>query len=124
MVKKIKILVLLIGLCFANTTFAKHKCDYKAMGGGYIVSDSDIVSVKDAQAMKDDDIVTLQGKIEKRIKKNKYQFADSTGNMIVKIDKKVWHGQLVNSSDVVQITGEIDKDKDATILDVESLIKK
>ena len=124
MLKKIKILVLFIGLCFANTTFAKDKCDYKAMGGGYIAGEGDIISVKDAQAMKDDDIVTLQGKIEKRIKKNKYQFADSSGNMIVKIDKKVWQGQSVNSSDVVQLTGEIDKDNDATILDVESLIKK
>jgi uncharacterized protein (TIGR00156 family) len=124
MLKNIKILIVVMSLCIANTSFAKDRCECGANAGGFLASENDITSVKNAQSMADDSIVTLQGKIEKRIKKDKYQFSDASGNMIVKIGKKVWHGQVVNSTEVVQITGEIDKDHDGTILDVESLIKK
>ena len=124
MIKKIGFLVITFMLSCASITMAKDKCEHNLKSGGYIVSDADVTTVKNALQMDDDSIVTLQGQIEKRIKKDKYQFKDNTGNMVVKIEKKVWHGQTVNSSDVVQITGELDKDKDGTTLDVESLIKK
>ena len=107
MLKYAKILILVLSLCISNITYAKDCGDCKMKSGGYIASDSDVISVKEAQSMKD-----------------KYKFVDATGSMTVKIGKKVWQGQAVNSSDEVQITGEIDRDKDDVSLDVENLIKK
>lgn len=123
--KKLGILTFALMLCITSVVSAKDcHCDKMKMGGGYVASQSDITTVKAVQDLSDDAMVTLQGQIEKRVKKNKYQFKDQTGTMMVKIGKKVWQGQVVNADDTVQITGEIDKDKDGITLDVENLIKK
>ena len=83
-----------------------------------------VSTVKEAMGMADDSMVTLQGKIEKRIKKDKYTFQDGTGTMTVEIDKDIWNGQTVTPQDTVLISGELDKDGDRTKLDVERLMKK
>ena len=83
-----------------------------------------ISTVKQAMDMADDSMVTLQGKIEKRIKKDKYVFQDATGTMTVEIDKDIWNGQTVTPQDTVTIGGELDRDGQHTKLDVEYLTKK
>ncbi|MBE6450667.1 MAG: NirD/YgiW/YdeI family stress tolerance protein [Alphaproteobacteria bacterium] len=122
--KKISLTALAVMLCLSSLANAKEHCDYMDKKGGYIVSDSDITTVKTALGMQEDSIVTLQGQIEKRLKKDMYQFKDASGTMMIEIGKKVWHGQTVSAKDTVQITGELDKDDDKIVLDVESLIKK
>ena len=83
-----------------------------------------ISTVKAAMDMADDSMVTLQGKIEKRIKKDKYTFQDATGSMTVEIDKDIWNGQTVTPQDTVVISGELDRDGKHAKLDVEQLTKK
>ncbi|MBQ8870920.1 MAG: NirD/YgiW/YdeI family stress tolerance protein [Alphaproteobacteria bacterium] len=122
--KKMSLLALAIMLGLSGVANAKHDDCKEKMHGGYIVSDADITTVKAAQGMQEDSMVTLQGQIEKQLKKDMYQFKDSSGTMMIKIGKKKWHGQTVSAKDTVQITGEIEKDDDKTVLDVESLIKK
>ena len=43
---------------------------------------------------------------------------------MLKIGKKVWHGQTVSAKDIVQIMGEVEKENDKTIIDVKTLIQK
>lgn len=115
---------LMIGMSGA----AMAKCDcsdcYKKRGGGFMEGEPQVSTVKEAKGMADDSMVTLQGKIEKRIKKDKYTFQDGTGTMTVEIDKDIWNGQTVTPQDTVLISGELDKDGDRTKLDVERLMKK
>ncbi len=84
------------------------------------------VTITDALKMNDDSYVTVQGNIVKRISEDKYTFKDSTGTMTIEIDSEKWQGQTVNMTDKLELTGEIEKKLNSTILDVETvkIIKK
>lgn len=87
----------------------------------FIDDKSPISTVAEALKMRDDTPVILEGKITHRIKKDTYQFTDSTGSITIEIDKKDWHGVDVRPTDTVQIHGEIDKDWIETTIDVHSI---
>lgn len=126
-----QILSLAIALLISVSGAAMAKCncsdcggkDMMAKAGGFVGEPVQISTVKEALSMKDDALVSLKGNIEKQIKKDKYMFKDSTGSMVVEIDKKVWRGQTVSAADTVVITGEIDKDFDKPKLEVDTLVK-
>lgn len=60
---------------------------------------------------KDDQLVTLRGHITKRLSDKKYQFSDGTGEILVKINQKYWpDGQAINEKQMVELTGEYDKE--------------
>lgn len=120
----VSIFTLIALLISSPVVSAKDDCHYKMAIGGYIAGQEDISTVKAIEGMEDDSIVTLEGHIIKRLKKDMYQFKDSTGTINIKIKKKVWHGQTISAQDVVQIMGEVEKERDGTKIDVESLIKK
>jgi uncharacterized protein (TIGR00156 family) len=61
-------------------------------------------------AGKDDQAVTLRGHIVKSVGDEKYRFADDTGEILVKIDRKRWPaGQPVDDKSTVELTGKYDK---------------
>lgn len=124
--KTITALAAALMVCSAGAAMAKCDCAdcYKKRGGGFMEGEPQISTVKQAMGMADDSMVTLQGKIEKRIKKDKYVFQDATGTMTVEIDKDIWNGQTVTPQDTVTIGGELDRDGQHTKLDVEYLTKK
>lgn len=72
---------------------------------------------------KDDQAVTLRGKLLRHIGGDRYVFADSTGEMQVDIDKRVFPmGQTVGANDNIEITGEFEKEWIGTSeLDVKQL---
>lgn len=57
----------------------------------------------------DDQMVLLRGKITKKLKKDRYEFTDSTGTMRVEIDDKYFYNVQVTDKTVVEIYGEVDK---------------
>ena len=69
-----------------------------------------IMSVADVKNMRDDKAVVMKGQIEKHIKKDKYQFVDETGRIVVEIDGEDWRGVNVTPNDTVIIMGETDRD--------------
>ncbi|WP_312240147.1 NirD/YgiW/YdeI family stress tolerance protein [Pantoea sp.] len=89
--------------------------------GGF--SGGDVVTVKQAQGMKDDSWATIRGKIEKRTGDEDYLFRDATGAMTVEIDHKRWEGQTVSPKDTVELTGELDRDDNAIEMDVKQVKK-
>ncbi|MFG1174569.1 YgiW/YdeI family stress tolerance OB fold protein [Erwiniaceae bacterium CAU 1747] len=91
--------------------------------GGFSGPDGTIVTVKQAQDMKDDAWVTLHGHIEKRTGDDDYLFRDATGTLSVEIDHKHWQGQTVTPKDNVEIQGKLDKDFNSTELDVKRIRK-
>lgn len=93
--------------------------------GGFNGPSSGITTVAEALKAKDDTLVVLTGKIEKETAKEKYLFRDSTGAIIVEIDKDDWNGQDVSPSDTVVIHGEVDKEiMHAPEIDVDKIIKQ
>lgn len=127
--KTILALALALAIGISGIAEAQHDCgcNEKHAHGGYMDSLESLgapSSVKQALTMPDESDVTLNGQIEKRIKKNKYTFTDNSGKITVKIDKDVWNGQIVTPKDTVTIRGELKKDDDKTMLKVDKLIKK
>ncbi|HCU58762.1 MAG TPA: hypothetical protein DIC64_02140 [Alphaproteobacteria bacterium] len=96
----------------------------KKMMGGFKqdVSKMEVSTVQNAQGMAEDTMVVLQGNISKRLKKNKYLFNDNTGEIIVEIEGYTWNGQDVSPQDVVMIVGEIDKDDNVNIVEVDEIM--
>ncbi|MBO6056475.1 MAG: NirD/YgiW/YdeI family stress tolerance protein [Alphaproteobacteria bacterium] len=72
--------------------------------------DSAIKTVSQVKDEQDDAWVTVKGNIVKKLSKDKYLFKDSTGEIVVEIDSKYWQGVEVNEKDVVELSGEVDKD--------------
>ena len=67
--------------------------------------------------------MTLRGNIIQQNSDDDYTFKDSTGTISVDIDRKHWNGVNVTPSDVVEIIGEVDKDKKGVEIDVKQLKK-
>lgn len=81
------------------------------------------VTVSQVKSMGDDSLVTLQGKILKQISGDKYIFADSTGEITIEIDRRVWNGLNVTPNDTVRIQGEVDKEMFNSSIDVKRIEK-
>ena len=86
--------------------------DVQSNRGGYVGNsvDSAIKTVSQVKDEQDDAWVTVKGNIVKKLSKDKYLFKDSTGEIVVEIDSKYWQGVEVNEKDVVELSGEVDKD--------------
>ncbi len=91
--------------------------------GGFNGPNGRVVTVKEAQGMKDDSWIIVRGNIEKRIGDEDYTFRDATGTMTVEIDHKRWAGQIVSPTDKVELQGELDKGFNSVELDVKQLKK-
>ncbi|WP_313684307.1 YgiW/YdeI family stress tolerance OB fold protein [Pantoea sp.] len=94
-----------------------------SQAGGFQAGNTSVVTVKQAEEMKDDSWITVRGSLEKQIGKEDYLFRDETGSMKVEIDHKHWNGQTISPKDRVELTGELDKDFNAIELDVKQVRK-
>lgn len=56
----------------------------------------------------DDQQVTLQGHLLRKIGHEKYEFSDGTGEIVVEIDDKIFPNQRVDEKTIVEIAGEVD----------------
>ena len=91
--------------------------------GGFSGPNSSVTTVDAAKRLQDDAPVTLRGNIIQQNSDDDYTFKDSTGTISVDIDRKHWTGVNVTPSDVVEIIGEVDKDKKGVEIDVMQLNK-
>ena len=68
-----------------------------------------VMTVSEVSKLGDDKMVIMKGSIEKHLNKDKYQFVDTTGKIVVEIDGDEWRGMEVTPNDTVIIVGETDK---------------
>ena len=80
-----------------------------------------VSTVADVLQMKNDTMVSVRGKIQKQVKKNKYLFSDDTGSVIVEIKPKTWRGLDVGPNDAVHISGEVDRDWSSLEIEAETI---
>lgn len=69
----------------------------------------------------DDQIVSLNGQIVKRLGRDYYQFSDQTGSVTVEIDDFTWPNASVTLNRPVHIVGKVDKDDHEVKIDVKRL---
>lgn len=84
---------------------------------------SPVNTVLEVLTLQDDAPVVLQGKIDKPLKKGKYQFSDNTGTIVLDIDDEVIGNMQILSEEMVEIHGEVDKGWFSTEIDVEEIVK-
>jgi uncharacterized protein (TIGR00156 family) len=108
-----------LGLAIMSTLIA---CTLGAQEG-YIGPGLTPVTVNAAKKLRDDSPVTLHGKIDRFLGDEKYLFSDNSGSVIIEVDRILWRGLIISETDMVEITGEIDKDFDGVEIDVSSIKK-
>jgi uncharacterized protein (TIGR00156 family) len=94
-----------------------------AQQGGYKGPGAVAITVAEAKNLRDDTPVILQGKIERFLGDEKYLFSDDSGNITIEIDNRIWGSLSVDQDDVVEITGEIDRDYKGLEVEVRSIKK-
>ena len=78
--------------------------------GGFTDTELKRVSVLRSKLLSDDSLVILQGRILRFMGDNKYLFSDNTGTITVEIENWVWRGLSAGENDIVEISGEVDRD--------------
>ena len=121
MLKKIKLAAVLCAFAvpFAAVAAGPSGFDNQARPGapqGFTHQKMDSIAQLKSEA-KDDQIVVIDGRFTKQIKKEKYEFTDAKGDTILVDldDEKNW--SHVQKDAKVELTAEVDKDFTSTELD-------
>lgn len=108
----------------SNATVQQDSAQKPVNKQGFTGPSADPVSVEKAKTMADDERVTLKGHITKSLGGKAYLFSDNSGEIELKISEKTWQGQTISPSDLVEIYGEIDKEKSGSKIKVKQITKK
>lgn len=81
-----------------------------------------VTTVAAAKNLTDNTQVLLQGQVIRALGKEKYEFRDASGTMIVEIDNQQWQGKPITQHARVSLIGEIDRESDNKVeLDVDEV---
>lgn len=110
--------ILVFTVLISGAAFAGFNGQYDN-NQGFKSSVNPVVSpIKDVLKMRDNQVATVKGNIVKRMSDDKYLFKDNSGEMTVEIDNKYWGGLQVDESNVLELTGKVDKDFNSISLEV------
>jgi uncharacterized protein (TIGR00156 family) len=84
---------------------------------------ADKTSIAEALKRPDDSYVTVEGNIVKKISSDKYLFKDASGSMTVEIDNEKWGNLDVSEKDILELSGEIEREFNSVHLDVDTVKK-
>jgi len=110
-------------LGLTSVAIAQNQIQPVMQQGGFSGPGIHVSTVQQAKALRDDSHVVLKGHIIRSLGDEKYLFKDVTGTITVEIDDEDWRGTQVTPSDLVEISGELDKEWNKIEIDV-SQIKK
>lgn len=91
--------------------------------GGFYGPSTVMTSVEKAMTLPDDAHVVLHGSIVRHISKDRYEFRDATGTIVVEIDSDKWAGQTITPEDTVELRGEVDRDRTSVKIDVDRVAR-
>jgi uncharacterized protein (TIGR00156 family) len=84
-------------------------------------SASTTTTIQSIENMRDDEHVTLEGYIVKKIRSEHYMFKNETGEIQIEIDDEDFRGLKVTPETKVRIRGEVDKHSNYSAIDVDHL---
>ena len=82
---------------------------------------SNVSTVAEALSFRDDTPVILRGNILRALGNERYLFSDSTGTITIEIERRVWGSVSVDENDLVEISGEIDRDRNRIEVEVKRI---
>ena len=96
--------------------------DVEAQGGGFVGPDNlQLVTVAEALELPDDTDVKLQGYIVRSVGDENYEFKDDSGTIVVEIDDDDWGGVETTPDTWVEVSGEIEQERNGAELEVDSV---
>ena len=107
-------LTVLSGSVFAFTVSPPHSGSSMREG---------ITTVAEALHLRDGTYITLEGRIEQFLGGEAYSFSDGTGTITLEIDRGIWGNLRVSEHDIIEITGEIERDFRSIEVEVNSIRK-
>jgi uncharacterized protein (TIGR00156 family) len=107
-----KLLVILLAVAFSESVSAEFVGEN---------SSSTTTSIQSIENLRDDEHVILEGHIVKKIRSEHYIFKNETGEIEIEIDDEDFRGLKVAPETKIRISGEVDKDRNTTTIDVEHL---
>ncbi|AZR60193.1 YgiW/YdeI family stress tolerance OB fold protein [Eikenella corrodens] len=91
--------------------------------GQAAASQNAVTRVSTLRSVPDDSYVTLEGYIERQVRREHYIFRDASGRIEVEIDDDVWRGLNITPRDKVRLEAEIDQEWRRTEVDVKSVTR-
>ena len=88
---------------------------------GHAVTVTQPITINEAKTLPHGSWVILTGNIINSLEKEYYTFRDSTGEIIIEIERKVWRGLSVGVSDRVEIHGELEIKKGQYSIEVKAI---
>ena len=79
------------------------------------------ITVAEALNLRDDAPVILRGRIERSLGNERYTFTDETGSITVEIERRVWGNLSIGPNDLVEISGEIDREWNRIEVEVDTI---
>jgi uncharacterized protein (TIGR00156 family) len=115
-------------ICFLTVAFSVNTVygqGFDGPGSGTNTRQIQTVTVVQAKSLPDNSLVILTGNIVQANGREKYTFRDSTGDIIIDIDRDLWIllDLSVGINDRVEIRGEIDIENRAAEVDVKYIRK-
>jgi uncharacterized protein (TIGR00156 family) len=123
--KKCKLFVFTVFVFTAPVfvTIAYGQEGYTGPGGRADSTEPQTVTVNQARMLPDDSLVILTGSIIYALGDEWYRFRDTTGDILVEIDRRIWRGLSVGENDRVEITGKLNSGLGRAVIDVKSIRK-
>jgi uncharacterized protein (TIGR00156 family) len=90
---------------------------------GQAVTINQPITISEARGLPNNSWVILTGNIVNALRDENYTFRDSSGDIIIEIDKDVWRGLSVGVSDRVEISGELKIKRGQVSVEAEAIRK-
>jgi uncharacterized protein (TIGR00156 family) len=104
-------------------TFAKDDKKGERQSGEYSGSSRSVVTVEQARSMRNDTKATLRGKIVQHLGGKRYMFQDATGSIEIEISDKRSRRQNIGLNDLVEIYGEVDRERARVKIEAKRITK-
>ena len=92
-----------------------------AQQGGFRGPSAGHISVAEAQYLWDESPVILRGNLILSLGNERYLLSDGTGAITVEIKRRVWGTLSIDENDLVEISGEIDRNKHRVEVEVDTI---
>lgn len=98
---------------------------YMGGNGGFqgAVATMNLSTVEAVKQMNDDSRVMLRGYITESLGDKEYTFKDDSGTITVEISNRRWNGQTIAPTDLVEIRGKVDRDRNSIEVEVRNIVK-
>ena len=94
------------------------------IGSAQAIAVSQSITVDEAKNLPNNSWVILTGNIVNALRDENYTFRDSSGEITLEIDWKIWRGLSVDVSDRIEISGEVKVKRGQVSIEVKAIRKK